>query len=39
MSHTRHQANASSSDLPWKSCSSGEWSVTTQLARSPSHVH
>jgi hypothetical protein len=32
ISHTRHQARASLSVLPEKSCSSGEWSVTTQLA-------
>jgi hypothetical protein len=30
--HTRHQTSASSSVLPEKSCSSGEWSVTTQPA-------
>jgi hypothetical protein len=32
MSQTRHQASAASSVLPEKSCSSGECSVTTQLA-------
>jgi len=32
ISYTRHQARASSSVRPWKSCSSGEWSISTELA-------
>ncbi len=39
MSHTRHQARASSSVLPEKSCSSGECSVTTQPAWSTVQEH
>jgi hypothetical protein len=37
ISHTKHQARASSSVLPETSWSSGEWSVTTRLAWSTSH--